>query len=99
MDIRLDDWHDVLRAAVTCVCLVTLFILFQKFRQSGDTWNKKTHDLWFSVVMWTFAGLVMMVQGIYLNYIFGPALVFATFAALTGIKGLLAKGQWGGDDT
>lgn len=99
VDIRLDDWYDSVRVAVGVICLITLFVLFKRYRRDGENWNKKTHDLWFSVVMWTFAGLVMTIQGIYLDYIFGPALVFLTAAALTGAKGIFAKGSWGGNDT
>lgn len=94
-----DQWHDYWRLLIAISSLYCIFLLVKRFRDNRDTWNEKTRDYWFSLLMWTLAGVVGCAQGIFFNYPFGPSLVFTTAAVVVSLKGLLRKGDWGGSDT
>lgn len=94
----LDEWADLWRFGLLIICLISLYLLIQRYRTFGSSWNKKTHDYWFSLLMWCLAGAVAMVQGAFLNYTLGPSLVFTTAAALASLRGLLRSGKWGGNE-
>lgn len=92
------EWHDFWRVGIILVCAGCLWFLLQRYRHNSSTWNEKTRDYWFSLVMWSLAGAVLAIQGMILNFPFGPGLVFVTMAALVSLKGLLKRGEWGGSD-
>jgi hypothetical protein len=92
------EWHDFWRVGIILVCVGCLWFLAKRYRANSDTWNEKTRDYWFSLVMWSLAGGVLAIQGMVLNFPFGPGLVFVTAAALVSLKGLLKQGEWGGSD-
>ena|SRR5690349_18388763 len=94
----MDDWHDYVRVVALLVCLYSLVTLFSRRRKNGADWNVKTNDYWFALLMWTLAGCVFAIQGIYLDRPFTPGFVFLTAASLVTGKGLNHKGDWGGSD-
>lgn len=95
----INDLVDVFRAIVAAVLFFSLYILLVRFKRNGKDWNTKTRDLWYSLFMWTIAGITLMFQGILLDRPLTPA-TMAVFAAsfVTG-KGVFKKGDWGGSDT
>lgn len=97
MNNLLDNLGDYLRVLDILVCSFCVFVLLKRYRTGGAHWNLKTHDYWFSCLMWCISGLILSIQGITLDYPFGPAIVFVTAAALVTGRGLHRKGAWGGD--
>lgn len=89
------EWHDSWRVLVAVSCTWALWILHTRFIKHGESWNPKTRDYWFSLVMWCLAGLVLSIQNVFLNAPLGPSLVFSTMAAMVTIRGLCRKGEWG----
>ena len=90
-----DQWHDWARLVIFFVCLTSIIILIKRFRLNRNGWNSKTRDYWYSLVMWSLAGCVITVEGVYQDSDFGFRGVFVIAASLITLKGLLQKGEWG----
>lgn len=91
----IDDWHDLVRLVSIVVNLFALYLLFVGYLHHKKQWNEKTIDLWYSLMMWSLAGVVFACQGIFLDRDFTPGFVFLTAATLVGGKGVFARGSWG----
>lgn len=94
----LNDWHDYARVLGTAMNLFVVVVLVIRYKQHHKSWNEKTVDLWYSLLMWGLAGIVFCVQGIVLDRPFTPGFVFLMAATLVAGKGVHAKGRWGGSD-
>ena len=92
------EWHDAIRFVALLVNLYTLFVLIGRVRAGRHDWNSKTLDLWYTMSMWTAAGVVFCIQGIVLDRPFTVGYVFLTAASLVGGKGVHRKGPWGNPD-
>lgn len=91
----LDDWYDVVRFVAFFVSLYSAGCLLVKYHRHHKTWNTKTKDYWFALLMWSFAGAEFCIQGIGLDRPFTPATVFLVAAILVTGKGVHQKGDWG----
>lgn len=90
-----DQWHDFLRVVIFAVSLYSVVYLLRRFPQSGQSWNPKTKDYWFALLMWSIAGCAFTIQGVILDRPFTPATVFLSAAVLVTGRGLHRKGGWG----
>lgn len=96
MHFPIDDWYDWWRLGVMIICAVSFFTLLCRYRKGHKNWNAKTIDYWFSLCMWSIAGFMVVLEGIYSDYALTTRLVFVTAASLVTLKGLRLKGPWGG---
>lgn len=92
-----DDWLDLIRVAAFVVGIYCTVLLLIRFKRHGKTYNSKTKDIWFSMVMFSIAGVVAMVQGLVLDRPFTPAFVCIVAAIFAGGKAVRQKGPWGGN--
>jgi hypothetical protein len=96
----LDDWHDYVRVVLILISLwsaITLLLRWRKFAEVQD-WTTKTRDYWYSLFMWTLVGIVVPIQGIYLDRPLTPGFAVVVAAVLVTGKGLKQRGAWGGSD-
>lgn len=93
-----DDWHDFLRLFNAIVCAIALFLLWKRFLQSKNSWNTKTRDYWYAVVMWCVAGFAIAIEGVVRDSSMGARPVILFVAGVVTLKGLLKKGSWGSSD-
>lgn len=93
----INDWHDAVRAIAFFVSLYCLVKLIVRYKQNESSWNVKTKDYWFAMVMWSLAGCVFAAQGIALDRPFTPGFVFMSAAILVSGKAMFRKGSWGSD--
>lgn len=91
------QWYDIVRILAFFVSLYCLVTLLVRYRQGNVTWNTKTKDYWFALMMWSLSGCVFTVQGLVLDRPFTPGFVFLTAAILVTGKGLSRKGIWGSE--
>lgn len=94
-----DDWHDYWRVTLSLFALVATWLLALRYRAQHTTWNTKTRDYWYSLVMWCVVGVVVMIQGVMFDYPLGPSLPITTAALAVTLRGLLRHGEWGGRDS
>jgi hypothetical protein len=90
-----DDWHDYLRMLNLLVSATCIYLLSHRFAKKSNSWNSKTRDYWFALVMWSVAGAALSIEGIIRDSPSGARLVFILSAAIATLVGLLRKGSWG----
>lgn len=94
-----DEWHDLWRLVIAFMSISSVWLLTRRYIKHHERWSYKTRDYWYSLVMWCFAGFIGVLQGIVLDYPAGATLPFITAAAAVSLRGLLRKGEWGGNDS
>lgn len=92
----INDWADFLRIFLIVLGLYSVGKLVWRYRQSSNEWNQKTLDYWYSLLMWSAAGVIIAGQGVVLDRPFTPATVLLAAATLVTAKGIHTKGSWGG---
>lgn len=90
------DWFDWLRVFDAVLSLYCMYALIRRYRDKGKTWNRKTRDYWYALLVWSAAGLSIAIQGVFFDLPITPSLVLLTAASLTAAKGVSTKGSWGG---
>lgn len=93
-----DEWHDWLRLANLIVSFACVCVLGHRFSKRGNSWNVKTKDYWFALVMWCVAGSALAIEGIYRDSPPGARLAFLFIASAVTLKGLLRGGAWGSSE-
>lgn len=94
----MNDWYDWWRALLFLICVASLVLLGLRYFGNRECWNEKTKDYWYSMVMWTLAGLTISIEGVVRDSPLGVRLVIVTAASLVSLKALAKKGPWGGSD-
>lgn len=92
---NIDDWHDIVRLGLMGVLSFSLGVLLRRFKDGHKTWNEKTKDYWYAMVMWCLTAGVLVFQGILLDLGFTPGFVLLVAATLVTGRGLHRKGTWG----
>lgn len=90
------EWHDYVRLVNLVICLVSLWLLFKRYSEHSSEWNTKTKDYWYSLSMWSTAGLAMSLEGVLRDSGPGIRLAFIFAASLATFKAVRTKGTWGG---
>lgn len=85
------------RAIVCLVCAFSFVRLLWRFWKYGKNWNGKTRDYWYSLTMWSLAGMSLTAESIIRQAPFRYSIVFVTAAAAASLIGLRRKGGWGSD--
>ena len=93
----MDEWHDYVRLLALAINVFTLTTLILRFVPNRNAWNEKTLDLWYTLFMWTVAGITFCIQGIAFDRQFNAAFVAVVAASLVGGKAVHKKGSWGSD--
>lgn len=95
--LNLDDPSDWVRLVLMLSCLCSAIILLIKYKHKSKSWNSKTKDYWYSLLMWSIAGISFGIEGIYKDRPPGPTLVFVFAAAVVTAIGVKKPGNWGDD--
>jgi len=91
----LDDWADYIRALGFVISAYSFVTLVVRFKRNRKSWNQKTIDYWYALLMWSLSGCIFCIQAILLNRPISVGFVFLMAAIFVTGKGVNAKGSWG----
>lgn len=83
------------RLLLLVLCLVSFFLLIKRFKIGHKSWDTKTLDYWFALLLWTFAAILSTVESLIRHLPGRYSIVVTTTAAMVTLTGALRPGIFG----